>query len=63
MPTQIPTVKVSRTERGGHLITCSACPRFRTMRTHRVDADAAAARHQRDHVKPDPFAALDDEED
>lgn len=58
---RIPTVKVSRTELGHHLITCSACPRFRTLRDHRVDADAVAARHQRDHVKPDPFAQTEDD--
>jgi hypothetical protein len=44
----IPTVKVAPTE-AGFLITCSSCPRFRTIRRFRGDADLTARDHQASH--------------
>lgn len=52
MGTSIPDVRITHTEARGFLITCSACPLFRTLRRMRIDADLVATGHLRTHAHP-----------
>jgi len=50
MATALATVTVGRNEADqGWLITCSRCPRFRTMRRSRPAADVIASEHRASH--------------
>lgn len=47
-----PKVAVAQLEAGrGFVVTCSQCPRFHTIRKHRVDADITATGHIRSHTR------------
>ena len=63
MATALPTVKVAPAESGKFVITCDRCPRFRTIRPTRPQADKIAVDHRAAHQTPDPadqVSALDD---
>lgn len=61
MATSLHKVTVGRVEAGqGFLVTCSGCPRFRTIRLYRVAADLIALEHERSHAHPDPADQIPD---
>lgn len=50
MATSLPTVTVGRLEaHQGFLITCTACPNYRTIRRDRRTADEIALQHRATH--------------
>lgn len=53
MTTRLPTVRVTRTEARGWMVTCGGCPDYRRLTPFRNEADAWAHYHRASHQQPE----------